>query len=68
MKCKKRAYKDRIAALLALANTQNVDSPTRAKTEKRAYRCSYCKKWHLTSQDFNPATTVKNKEIHGRRT
>lgn len=48
-KCGKRKYRDRIAALLALAaTTQN--HKARGKDETRAYHCHLCKGWHLTSQ------------------
>ena len=46
--CRKRRYRDRIAALLALAGTGR-RKRTR-KQETRAYRCPACKGWHLTSQ------------------
>lgn len=49
MKCSKIRYRDRVAALLALANTQHKDSSTRTKTERRAYKCPNCKGFHLTS-------------------
>ncbi len=42
-------YRDRIAALLAIASTRRTDGPKRAKGEKRAYRCPQCHGWHLTS-------------------
>lgn len=42
-------YRDRVAALLALASAQRTDSPRRPKTERRAYPCPQCKGWHLTS-------------------
>ena len=38
----KAAYRDRVAALLALSRIP--DGPT------RAYRCQWCGAWHLTSQ------------------
>lgn len=40
-------YRDRIAALLALATIDDADPRRR---EKRAYRCHLCHGWHLTSQ------------------
>lgn len=43
-------YRDRIGALLALASAQHKDGSKRAKTEKRAYRCTNCRGWHLTSK------------------
>lgn len=49
-------YRDRVAALLALANTARVDSARRPKTERRAYPCPQCRGWHLTSKGRRPAT------------
>lgn len=48
--CRKVRYRDRIAALLAMSNTQRVDGSHRPKIETRAYRCPHCFGWHLTSQ------------------
>jgi hypothetical protein len=45
--CSKIRYRDRIGALLALSRTDNARRP---KTEQRAYRCPFCRGWHLTSQ------------------
>jgi uncharacterized protein with PIN domain len=45
--CVKVRYRDRIAALLALTRTSDERRP---KAERRAYRCPYCRGWHLTSQ------------------
>lgn len=50
MVCKKRKYRDRVAALLALAIVRQQDSPRRPKVEARAYRCPDCGRWHLTSR------------------
>lgn len=49
MTCKKVSYRDRIAALLALARIRHDDNPRRGKQESRAYRCPECHRWHLTS-------------------
>jgi hypothetical protein len=49
-RCSKRRYRDRIAALLALASVQRKDGSRRPKTEQRAYRCPDCHGWHLTSR------------------
>lgn len=43
-------YRDRIAALIALASTRRAD-----RDESRAYRCPICHGWHLTSQERRPA-------------
>lgn len=48
--CKKRAFKDEIAAKLALADIWAKDRPT--ARERRAYRCpSKPWQWHLTSYE-----------------
>lgn len=51
MRCAKHRYRDRIAALLALASTGRTKHERRPKYEKRAYRCPTCHGWHLTSQE-----------------
>jgi hypothetical protein len=48
MSCSKIRYRDRVAALLALASTAR-NEQRREKNERRAYRCPKCKGWHLTS-------------------
>ena len=50
MTCRKRRYRDRVAALLALATTAKRKHARNPKQEARAYRCPHCKGWHLTSQ------------------
>jgi hypothetical protein len=52
VQCQKTRYRDRIAALLALAKIKNVDKTTRPKQEARAYFCADCRAWHLTSRRF----------------
>lgn len=49
--CRKVKYRDRIAALLAMATVQNQDKSHRSKVETRAYYCADCKGWHLTSKE-----------------
>jgi hypothetical protein len=49
MACKKIRYRDRVAALLALASTGRRHE-RRHKEEKRAYHCPACRGWHLTSR------------------
>lgn len=49
-RCGKVRYRDRIAALLALASAQHADGSKRPKVEARAYRCPDCRGWHLTSR------------------
>lgn len=52
MKCRKRRYRDRLTALIALADIQAKDRP--GAQEQRAYRCPHCRGgWHLTSQAAN---------------
>lgn len=48
--CRKRRYRDFIAADLALAEVQAKDRADRPKTEKRVYLCPNCNGWHLTSR------------------
>jgi hypothetical protein len=43
-------YRDRVAALVALAQVRRTDSPNRPKQEVRAYRCPLCRGWHLTAR------------------
>lgn len=50
MRCRKHGFRDRVAAELAIARRQFSDQ-RREKTEKRAYHCPNCKRWHLTSQE-----------------
>jgi hypothetical protein len=58
-KCTKRRYRDRIAALMALANVQRrqQEHPSSAvagkRQETRAYRCPNRKGWHLTGEAPN---------------
>lgn len=49
-KCQKVKYRDRIAALFAMATVQRKDKSHRSKVEARAYFCADCKGWHLTSK------------------
>lgn len=53
-KCQKVRYRDRIAALLAMASWQHKDGSRRTNTEARAYRCPDCGGWHLTSRKYWP--------------
>lgn len=55
--CGKHRYRDRVAALLALAKIRAADSSRRPKTEQRAYRCPDCGGWHLTSKATRRYTT-----------
>lgn len=50
MTCRKRRYRDRVAAQLTLAQIAAAGAASRPKTEARAYRCPTCKGWHLTSK------------------
>lgn len=49
-KCTKpgSTYRDKVAALMALAKLQRQDKP--GHSERRAYCCHLCHKWHLTSK------------------
>jgi hypothetical protein len=57
MKCKKRKYKDTVAAKLAMASTALKDH-RRIKNETRIYRCHRCKAYHLTSQPYREKITA----------
>lgn len=43
-------FRDKGSALYELALLKARRDPTRPKREKRAYRCEYCKGWHLTAR------------------
>lgn len=47
-RCRKRKFRDRIAALVALAEVRRHGSDRH--TERSAYRCPKCNAWHLTSK------------------
>ncbi|WP_157008802.1 hypothetical protein [Agromyces laixinhei] len=46
--CTKTRYRDRIAAMLVLAQIH--DKASRPKQEARVYFCDDCRGWHLTSR------------------
>ena len=46
--CKKIKYRDKIAAMFALAQCRN--SIKGKRQERKIYFCPECKKFHLTSQ------------------
>ena len=51
-KCRKRKFRDEVAAKLALATIHRKDNANRADREQRAYRCPECRgAWHLTHQE-----------------
>lgn len=52
---RKRRFRDRIAAQLALAESKTRRSSHREET--RAYCCERCRGWHLTSQPYEPKRT-----------
>lgn len=62
-RCRKRRYTDRIQALYVLAVLKQKGK--QGHDECRAYQCSSCKGWHLTSQPRNtprapsPAGTIE---------
>ena len=58
--CAKVRYRDRIAALMALASTARGSS---SRAEVRAYRCPDCGGWHLTSKKAYAAPSL----AHERR-
>lgn len=47
-RCKtgKRVFYSQLDAKIALMNTRHKD-----RDEQRMYRCEFCGKWHLTSQE-----------------
>lgn len=49
-RCRKRRFRDEVAAKLALATIGRRDNAARPKTERRAYPCPSCRGWHLTSR------------------
>lgn len=51
MRCRKKRFRDRIAALMALEKIQAWGSD-RGTKPIRAYHCPHCGGWHLTSQEF----------------
>lgn len=46
----KRVFHTKDAALYEIAMIQAKNDPLRPKTEKRTYRCEYCRGWHLTAR------------------
>lgn len=48
-KCKKRKYKDKIAAMFALSQCRK-QTATGNRQEKRIYFCDKCGFYHLTSK------------------
>lgn len=51
MKCRKKAYKDKDAAVTAMHLIQNKDDGK--KKPIRAYECENCLQWHLTSAEID---------------
>lgn len=49
--CKKRKYKDKIAAMFALSQCKK-QAAIGNRQEKRIYYCPICKAYHLTSKQF----------------
>jgi hypothetical protein len=45
----KKGYRDKIGAMLALAETQSASRGS-DREESRYYRCPKCKHWHLSSR------------------
>ncbi len=48
MTCRKVAYRSRLSAQIALANTHHSQSSSRE--EQRIYYCADCRAYHLTSK------------------
>lgn len=66
LRCVKIRYRDRIAAMFALAKLQAADEPTRGRIEQRAYYCKYCRGFHLTSAEYD-ASKYENNNNNGER-
>jgi hypothetical protein len=49
-------YRDEIGAKIALASIGTGRHERRPKSEQRAYRCPWCRGWHLTAQPQRKAT------------
>lgn len=47
MVCKKKKYKDKLAAMFALSQCKKGDG---IRQETRYYYCNICKAWHLTKK------------------
>lgn len=56
--CKKRRYRDKLAAEMELARIKRRDKP-RPKQEKRSYECPNCRGFHLTSMEESPAVVLR---------
>ena len=48
--CKKRKFKTKIDAMLALASARWSGQTHGNRNEVRVYKCPFCHKWHLTSK------------------
>jgi formate dehydrogenase maturation protein FdhE len=49
-RCRKRKFRDEIAARLALASTRRQRHTHGEKEEASVYHCPICGSWHMTSQ------------------
>jgi hypothetical protein len=59
MKCRKKAYKDKDAAVDAMHLIQNKDDGK--KKPVRAYPCENCAQWHLTSAEIDKEQNTRYK-------
>lgn len=50
---RKRRYRDKLSAQLALLHTSR-NPNNRRRQEERVYHCHLCNGWHLTSTPYNP--------------
>ena len=57
-RCKKKKFRDAIAAKIVLARIQSKDNPKRETDERRAYYHPQCRAWHLTSQPLREKVSV----------
>lgn len=59
--CRKRRYRSKVDALIALADIQRKDNRFYGRVERRTYYHRPCRAWHLTSQ------SLQSKEGHAHR-
>lgn len=50
--CQKVRYPNELEAKIKLARIRSQDHDDHH--EQRAYRCPWCRGWHLTSEDYQP--------------
>ena len=58
--CRKRRYRTKVDALIAMANIQYKDKRAHGHVEQRAYYHHACRAWHLTSQPHRASSARIN--------